>query len=111
VEDRLERLQRRLHAYERSTARALRQLRDLQSGAGASACQPIEEPSASSEIGFVPPDSSETPEDRAIPSSEPATLIALIPDPRPLTPKQIGFLPPNSPAPSGPEPPSTPLLG
>jgi hypothetical protein len=59
LEDRLERLQRRLHAYERSTQRTLKELRE-QSGAGASACQPAEgrqvldEPPASPQTGFVP---------------------------------------------------------
>jgi hypothetical protein len=77
-QNRLERLQRSLHAYERSAARALKQLRELQSGVGVPACppaegrQPAQEASTSSEIGFVP-------------SNPPHPLI---PDPRPLIPAE-----------------------
>ena len=60
IENRLERLQRRLHAYERSTERALKELHALQLTAS--------EPDAS--IGFVPSDA-------------PAARPAIVPDPSP----------------------------
>ena len=60
LEDRLERLQRRLHAYERSAARALRQL------------QALESTSPSDEIGFVPSNPVEQASRPAMPAIEPA---------------------------------------
>ena len=86
LEKRLENLQRRLHAYERSTTRALKQLRDL-SGAGASACQPAEgpqptdEPAPSTEIGFVPSNLADAPAPGPrppAPASE-ASVVPLLP--------------------------------
>jgi hypothetical protein len=70
----------------------------LQSGAGASACQPaegrqpVDDSPASDPIGFVP---STAPEDRATPSPLPSS-----PPPRPLTP---------DPRPQIPGPQSPPL--
>jgi hypothetical protein len=112
LEKRLENLQRRLHAYERSTARALKQLRDLQSGAGASACQPAEgrqplDPTPPSpEIGFVPSSCVAQAFQPAMPAFEPACPQDS--SPAPSLP-EIGFVPSNSqpPAPS----PELPIPG
>ncbi len=87
IEERLERLQRRLHAYERSTARALKELR----GVGLPACPPAEgrqdvETEASSpqttegsplRIGFVP-----SPTPTAPPIPHPASPIGFVPCPK-----------------------------
>jgi hypothetical protein len=85
LEDRLERLQRRLHAYERSTQRALKQLLDMQSGVGLPACQPAEgrqpteETPISAPIGFVPSDLSEAE------NPAPARPVSPEPDSRPIS--------------------------
>ena len=95
LEKRLENLQRRVHAYERSTARALK---ELQSRAGASVCQPAEGPElietepSPQEIGFVP----STP--------VPLTPTHPSPSPEPRPPAPIGFVPSNRPAATPPNP-------
>jgi hypothetical protein len=63
LDARLDHIQRRLHAYERSTTRAMRQLRDLQL---------VETEPPSAEIGFVPPPPVEQPFQVAMPAFEPA---------------------------------------
>jgi hypothetical protein len=71
LEKRLESLQRRLHAYERSTTRALRQLDELRNSETAPSPEPIDS-TASAPIGFLPPNpEAPAPEDRAKPSPEP----------------------------------------
>ena len=97
LEDRLERLQRRLHAYERSTQRTLKQLQQLQQS------------TTFEQIGFVPSEpGAAAPENRAQPSPEPLP-DSLTPDPRPLI-AEIGFVPPafENPAKTSPMP-LTPL--
>jgi len=91
LEKLLLRLQSRLNSLERSNRAALKELRDLQSGAGASACQPAEGPqlvaieAESSDIGFVP-SSAETE-----PSADPAPHTLVPQPPHPESP--IGFVP------------------
>jgi hypothetical protein len=86
----LERLQRRIHACERSTARALKQLQELQKS------------TTSDQIGFVPSPSVEQPFQVAMPAFEPAYSGSTVP------PAQcpIGFVPSIPPQPliPGPEP-------
>ncbi len=120
IENRLDRLQRRIHAYERSTARALKELR----GVGLLACPPaegrqaVETEAISPEIGFVPSTAALSPDPRSLTAQTtegsplrigfvPSTAAALSPDPRSLTPQttegspsRIGFVPQNSPRPS-----------
>jgi len=92
LEQRLDRLQRQLHAFERSSARAIK---ELHNAAAASAGQPIDESAASGPIGLPP-----------APPLQPR-----IPPP----PAPIGFVPsgavPPSPAPRRPTagPPVLPL--
>ena len=79
LEKRLENLQRRLHAYERSTTRALKELHQLQ----ASETEP------SDPIGFVPSiTQTSASEDRANRSFELDSSVAPNPGPRPLIPAQ-----------------------
>jgi hypothetical protein len=101
----LERLQRRISAVERSTARAraelaeIRKERDheLADDDAAASPQPADLETTSPPIGFVPSIvQAASFEDRVEAIPDPATLVALIPDPRPLTPK-IGFVPSNAP--------------
>ena len=99
LEDRLERLQRRLHAYERSTARAMRQLRDLQA---------LESTDPSDPIGFVPSNPVEQASRPAMPASEPACAppTASSEDPAPAT-SAPPSTPPQTPDPR-PQPPAGP---
>jgi hypothetical protein len=78
-EKRLERLQRCLHACERSSQRALKQLHELQ------------ESTTSEQIGFVPSTQVTAPEDRAEPSPEPQVPSPQSPIPNPQPP--IGSVP------------------
>ena len=104
LEDRLERLQRRLHAYERSAARALKQVRDLQS---------LENEPSPDEIGFVPSNSPVGQAPRPAPDPQvPLPAQAAPPEnrastsPEPQSPTPIGFVRPipRPPAPDSPDP-------
>jgi hypothetical protein len=79
LEDRLERLQRRLHAYERSTARTLKQLQELLKS------------TTSEQIGFVPPPPVEQASTLAMPAVEPERPMSTAPP--------VAFVPSNPPAP------------
>ena len=95
LETRLLRLQSRLNSLERSTRVALKELQALQ----AEACQPAEESSTSSPIGFVPSDPQALPpESRTADSPEPDAPAARIPNPQSPAP-EIGFVPSNAPVP------------
>jgi hypothetical protein len=83
-EQQLERLQRRVHACERSTARALKQLQQLQKS------------TTSDEIGFVPSTSVEQPFQAAMPAFEPECPGSVHAPSQP----PIGFVPSNSESPA-----------
>jgi len=78
IENRLERLQRRLHAYERSTQRALKELHALQ----------LKQSEPDAPIGFVPSDSPAAPPATAPDASPAPALQPPAPNPEPSSPVQ-----------------------